>query len=166
MITRVSPDNGAREGRYLAVAIVAILAVAALALPYHQAHTDGSHRPAHHIGIEQLPKQRLGPLRELNIAKEELQFYQQDEQRWPPVAELASEFIAPFSDDQWQWRQVESGVYLGSNGHWSLLLNAINSEIWYLNAAHSDFAGSLVHFLEQNWQQVQFNDVPSIGDND
>ncbi|QIZ77070.1 DUF6162 family protein [Ferrimonas lipolytica] len=164
MITKVKPDNGAREGRYLALAIAIILAIGALALPHHQSGSNLSKLSSNQIAVEQLPKTQLPPLRELNIANEELQFYQQDEQRWPTVAELTDEFIAPFSDQQWQWQQPQHGIYLGHNGQWSLLLDAVQQQIWLRPSVHAPFVAPLDHYLEGQWQHVLFNLGNDLGD--
>ncbi|MFI3245207.1 MAG: hypothetical protein R3Y10_01775 [Ferrimonas sp.] len=157
MITHVKSDNGAREGRYLALGIGAILLLSAIALPYHQAPSILAAVAANEIAVEQLSKTQLPALRELNIALEEVQFYQQQEHRWPLITELADEFIAPFVDPQWQWHQPLTGVYLGHNQQWSLLLDAANRQIWFLPQRHANFHPPLSHYLEHQWQRVRFD---------
>ena len=137
MITEsVKADDGGTEGKWVALAIFVILAVAFIALPYHQA--GGAKQPllAHQVSIKDLPSSELAMVAELRLAHEEirnlfqdnLDFHNSDDvsplmasdQHWPAVEELEALWLPPFvKDKSWKhkgqhhWQLIGGGVYLG-----------------------------------------------------
>ena len=68
----VHADDGGREGKWMALLIVLILAIAALLLPYHQAISNKKVLANHQISIKDLPSVELAMLAELRLAHEEI----------------------------------------------------------------------------------------------
>jgi len=150
----VRADDGGREGKWVALIIIGILAIAALLLPYHQAASSKKQLASHQISIKDLPSVELAMIAELRLAHEEIRNIHQDtleldspelESRdtWPDMAELDELWVAPFiADKSWErkgkhaWRKVASGLYQGipalTTGSVAVLLNsqAARPEVW------------------------------------
>lgn len=74
----VHPDDGGREGKWVALIIIAILATAALLLPYHQNASSEKPLARHQISIKDLPTVELAMIGELRLAHEEIRNIHQD----------------------------------------------------------------------------------------
>lgn len=73
MITQtVRPDNGSREGKWVALTIAGILACASVLMPLHQVDSPHSAVLSHQIRITDLRQEELGLIAELKLAHEEL----------------------------------------------------------------------------------------------
>ena len=134
MITEsVKADDGGTEGKWVALAIAIILAVAFFTLPYHQAGKVVDKLESYQVSINEIPSSQLAMIAELRLAHEEIRNVYQDNldntqvseqdissSQWPLVDELESLWLAPFiKDKSWQhkgchqWEMVADGVYLG-----------------------------------------------------
>lgn len=125
----VHPDDGGREGKWVALIIIAILATAALLLPYHQNASSEKQLARHQISIKDLPTVELAMIGELRLAHEEIRNIHQDNleldspelesgefegaeleniglestNAWPDMAELDELWLAPFIiDKSWE----------------------------------------------------------------
>ncbi len=131
IIERVYPDNGGREGKWVALSVSCILLCAALLLSFN--HTDSS-APAlakHQIALEDIEQSSLGLIADLRLAHEEIrQLHDEQSDRsennvddielWASITELKALWIAPFIEDKsWQfqgkhqWQRIAPGVYQG-----------------------------------------------------
>lgn len=150
----VHPDDGGREGKWVALIIIAILAAAALLLPYHQNASSEKQLASHQISIKDLPSVELAMIGELRLAHEEIRNIHQDnlefeggelESRdtWPEMAELDELWLAPFIiDKSWErkgkhaWRKVAPALYQGipalTTGSVAVILNsqAAKPDVW------------------------------------
>ncbi|USD67109.1 DUF6162 family protein [Vibrio sp. SCSIO 43136] len=173
----VKPDDGAREGRWVAIAIVSLLTVTAVLLPFHQKAQKISVDSQHQVSVQMLSEVTRALVADLKLAHEEIRdIYSdgsyQDDHGWPTPEALAQEWLAPFTQDKsWQhygehqWSLIESGFYLGKAGLEGqapdILLNA-NGEvsiIWI--ATQTNMLPSrddlTAHGLENlAWKQVVF----------
>ncbi|PKH07354.1 hypothetical protein [Moritella sp. Urea-trap-13] len=137
----VHPDDGGREGKWVALIIIAILATAALLLPYHQTASSEKQLASHQISIKDLPTVELAMIGELRLAHEEIRNIHQDRiefehvelesieftnpdlesaDAWPDMTELDELWLAPFIiDKSWErkgkhaWRKVAPALYQG-----------------------------------------------------
>ncbi|MBY6185375.1 hypothetical protein KUV89_01790 [Marinobacter hydrocarbonoclasticus] len=151
---KVAPDNGVAEGRYVALAIVAILGIGTLLLPHHQAGSHHAMLAAHQIAHNELPAGIQVPFTDLKLAHEEIRDWHQDNlddgligiASWPGIAELSDSYIPPFSEGRWQ--QPGEGLYLGQLQEHLLLLDSTlpDAQLWLCDAipAHTD-AETLKH---------------------
>lgn len=125
----VHADDGGREGKWVALLIASILAIAAILLPYHQAESSEKVLADHQISIKDLPSVELAMIAELRLAHEEIRNIHQDSLElgsseresgefegaeleniglesndvWPDMAELTELWLAPFiSDKSWE----------------------------------------------------------------
>ncbi|WP_045499616.1 DUF6162 family protein [Vibrio hyugaensis] len=180
MITqKIRPDNGNREGKWVALTIAGILAVSTILLPHHQTETEHTDVKSHQVLITDLEQEELAMIAELKLAHEEIRDIHIDANEWPPISELEEFWVAPFVQDQsWQrkgshqWQQLDAGIYLGirqdEKGAASMLLDSRNehADIWFIQSTTmvSDF--SLVKVSErqkQGWQQIVL--VPASSSN-
>ncbi|MGC3836695.1 DUF6162 family protein [Moritella viscosa] len=142
----VHADDGGREGKWVALLIVLILAIAALLLPYHQAISNKKVLANHQISIKDLRSVELAMIAELRLAHEEIRNIHQDSLElesvefegvdiWPDMAELKELWLAPFIiDKSWErkgkhdWRKVAPALYQGipalTTGSVAVLLNS------------------------------------------
>lgn len=80
MITqKVRPDNGSREGKWVALTIAGILAISTLLLPYHQTESEHTEALAHQVLITDLEQEELAMIAELKLAHEEIRDLHIDE---------------------------------------------------------------------------------------
>lgn len=155
----VHPDDGGREGKWVALIIIAILATAALLLPYHQNASSEKQLARHQISIKDLPTVELAMIGELRLAHEEIRNIHQDNleldslelesaelksrDTWPDMAELDELWLAPFIiDKSWErkgkhaWRKVAPALYQGipalTTGSVAVILNsqAARPDVW------------------------------------
>ena len=155
----VHPDDGGREGKWVALIIIAILAVAALLLPYHQTESSERVLASYQISIKDLPTVELAMIAELRLAHEEIRNIHQDslelesveleslefegDDIWPELAELKDLWLAPFIiDKSWErkgkhaWRKVAPALYQGipalATGSVAVILNSQNArpDVW------------------------------------
>lgn len=155
----VYPDDGGREGKWVALIIITILAVAALLLPYHQNAASEKVLANHQISIKDLPSVELAMIAELRLAHEEIRNIHQDSLElenveleslefegadvWPEMAELKDLWLAPFIiDKSWErkgehtWRKVAPALYQGipalTTGSVAVILNsqAARPDVW------------------------------------
>ncbi|MDX2321097.1 MAG: hypothetical protein QNK26_10950 [Moritella sp.] len=155
----VHADDGGREGKWVALIIVVILATAALLLPYHQAATSDKVLASHQISIKDLATVELAMIGELRLAHEEIRNIHQDRiefegaeleniglestDAWPEMAELDELWLAPFIiDKSWErkgkhaWRKVAPALYQGipalTTGSVAVILNsqAARPDMW------------------------------------
>jgi hypothetical protein len=150
MITQtVRSDDGGREGKWVALSILLILAVATLLLPYHQAAIAQQAVKSYQISIKDLDTESLAMIAELRLAHEEIRNIYQDgvefENReiWADISELEALWIAPFIQDKsWErkgkhaWSKVAPAFYQGisklDSGTVSTILHTAQAEpdIW------------------------------------
>jgi hypothetical protein len=145
----VHPDDGGREGKWVALIIIAILATAALLLPYHQNASSEKQLASHQISIKDLPTVELAMIGELRLAHEEIRNIHQDNLEfegvdiWPEMAALDELWLAPFIiDKSWErkgkhaWRKVAPALYQGvpalTTGSVAVILNsqAARPDVW------------------------------------
>jgi len=155
----VRADDGGREGKWVALIIIAILATAAVLLPYHQTASSDKVLASHQISIKDLPSVELAMIAELRLAHEEIRNIHQDNLElesaefegaelensdiWPDMAELEDLWLAPFvSDKSWErkgehhWRNIGPALYQGipalTTGSVAVLLSsqAPRPEVW------------------------------------
>lgn len=73
MITqKIRPDNGSREGKWVALTIAGILAVSTILLPHHQTETEHTDVQSHQVLITDLEQEELAMIAELKLAHEEI----------------------------------------------------------------------------------------------
>ncbi|ELA8152530.1 hypothetical protein RGL54_000020 [Vibrio parahaemolyticus] len=171
MITqKVRPDNGSREGKWVALSIVGILATASFLMPLHQVDSPHSDVLSHQVRITDLHQEELGLIAELKLAHEELRDLHAESGTWPDTEEMASLWIAPFVQDQnWkrkgshQWQSIGDGIYLGirqsEQGAASMILDSRQShaDIWLIDAhgfAPTPTLSEESHRHQQGWQQL------------
>ena len=155
----VRADDGGREGKWVALLIILILAIAALLLPYHQTASSERVLARYQISIKDLPSVELAMIAELRLAHEEIRNIHQDSLElesdefehvelengdvWPDLAELKDLWLAPFiMDKSWvrkgkhDWRKVAPALYQGipalTTGSVAVLLNSQDTrpEVW------------------------------------
>ena len=155
----VQADDGGREGKWVALLIILILAIAALLLPYHQNASSERVLASHQISIKDLPSVELAMIAELRLAHEEIRNIHQDSLEleslelesvefegadvWPELDELKDLWLAPFiMDKSWErkgkhdWRKVAPALYQGiptlTTGSVAVLLNSQDArpEVW------------------------------------
>ncbi|PKF63318.1 hypothetical protein CW745_00230 [Psychromonas sp. psych-6C06] len=184
IIQPVISENGRKEGKWIAFLCALILLIGALLLPYNQTSYKKQSLAKHQIEISALTTKPLAMIAELKLAHEEIRYQYQAQlntsEQWPSVAQLASQWIAPFvKDKSWlhhgkqQWQLVANGIYQGvplsSNGEpkTRYLLNSQHSqvEIWLdlkgdarLLAEQVDRSAIVQSrlLIESGWQQVVF----------
>lgn len=183
----VHPDDGGREGKWVALIIIAILAVAALLLPYHQTESSERVLASYQISIKDLPTVELAMIAELRLAHEEIRNIHQDSLElesvefesvdlWPGMAELDELWLAPFiSDKSWErkgkhdWRKVAPALYQGIptliTGSVAVLLNSQDArpEVWLAldmptPAPMTASALNTDDLISAGWTQVVFAD--------
>ncbi|QUM75277.1 hypothetical protein HWV00_02990 [Moritella sp. 24] len=145
----VHPDDGGREGKWVALIIITILVTAALLLPYHQTASSEQELASHQVSIKDLPSVELAMIAELRLAHEEIRNIHQDSLElenvdvWPDMAELDELWLAPFIiDKSWErkgkhaWRKVAPALYQGipalTTGSAAVLLNSQDTrpDVW------------------------------------
>ena len=155
----VQADDGGREGKWVALLILLILAIAALLLPYHQNASSERVLASHQISIKDLPTVELAMIAELRLAHEEIRNIHQDslelesveleslefegDDIWPELAELKDLWLAPFIiDKSWErkgkhaWRKVAPALYQGipalATGSVAVILNSQDArpDVW------------------------------------
>jgi len=183
----VHPDDGGREGKWVALIIIAILAVAALLLPYHQAASSERELASHQISIKDLPTVELAMIAELRLAHEEIRNIHQDNlelegaelessDTWPDMAELDELWLAPFIiDKSWErkgkhaWRKIAPALYQGipalTTGSVAVILNSQDArpEVWLaldmpIPAPMTENALNTEDLINAGWKQVVFAD--------
>ena len=176
----VHPDDGGREGKWVALIIIAILAVAALLLPYHQAASSERELASHQISIKDLPPVELAMIAELRLAHEEIRNINQDslefegDDIWPELAELDELWLAPFIiDKSWErkgkhaWRKVAPALYQGipalATGSVAVILNSQDArpDVWLAldMPTPAPMMGSTLNtseLISAGWKQVVF----------
>lgn len=166
MITEsVKSDDGGTEGKWVALAIAVILAVAFLALPHHQSGGTKLELAAHQISVKDLSSEDLAMVADLRLAHEEIRnlfqdnqdsidvssrqaSQQTDDQFWPSIEALESLWLPPFvKDKSWEhkgrhhWQHVSNGAYLGVPLHLDtakpviLISQHVEPEIWFYLAS-------------------------------
>lgn len=181
IVQSVTPDNGDKEGKWIALIIGTILLVAAFSLPFHQAESNEVSLEPHQVLVTDLTQDNLAMIAELRLAYEEIvDIYAEslDENSagiWPNVASLSDDWLPPFVKDQsWkrrgmhEWRLLNDGLYLGlksqESGAASFILNAQGSEIqlWLhptLLQRSSFNESALLHkheLINSGWQHIVF----------
>ena len=188
----VHADDGGREGKWVALLIVLILAIAALLLPYHQAISHKKVLANHQISIKDLPSVELAMIAELRLAHEEIRNIHQDSLElesvefeggdiWPDMAELKELWLAPFIiDKSWErkgkhdWRKVAPALYQGipalTTGSVAVLLNSQDTrpEVWLaldipIPAPMTANAINADDLINAGWKQVVFTDDHDSG---
>ncbi|WP_045375836.1 DUF6162 family protein [Vibrio campbellii] len=171
MITqKVRPDNGSREGKWVALTIAGILAISTLLLPYHQTESEHTEALAHQVLITDLEQEELAMIAELKLAHEEIRDLHIDEGQWPEISELEEFWVAPFVKDQsWQrkgshqWQKLDAGLYIGvrqgEKGSASMLLDSRHeqADIWLSTSASAEHLSHLIQQEERKqngWHQV------------
>ncbi len=150
----VVPDNGVAEGRYVAVAILAIVGLAALLLPHHQAGSVRSSLAPHQITHVDLPASLVEPFINLKLAHEEIRDWHRDNldagltgsAAWPDIQHLTDSHLPPFTRGQWQ--RPASGHYLGRLEDRVLLLDSTRAapRLWLCDITPGQFdADTLTH---------------------
>lgn len=183
IVQRVRPDNGGREGKWVALSIVVILSVAALLLPHHQAKSGAEPIAAHQVAIEELEQGAMGLIADLRLAHEEIRQLQTEQEGstealtgWASIDELKALWLAPFVEDKsWQyygrhqWRQIAPAVYQGIAAHHegapSMLLVSDHDapEIWLDLTGKakalpvSDATLSDSQLIQAGWVNIAFN---------
>lgn len=172
IIQTVTPENGGQEGKWIALLCLLILLIGAILLPYNQANHQQAAVNEHQIFIKSLPAQSLTMIADLRLAHEEIRHIYQNSQSWPPVTQLADNWVAPFvKDKSWehqgkhQWRLIAEGIYQGvpvDNGA-RYLLNSQQSEvdIWLdlkgeTTPLTSPDSFQIPQLIEAGWTQVTF----------
>ncbi|HGY9585917.1 TPA: hypothetical protein ACOJQP_004367 [Vibrio harveyi] len=170
MITqKIRPDNGSREGKWVALTIAGILAVSAALLPYHQTEIEHAKALEHQVLMTDLGQEELAMVAELKLAHEEIRDLHIDEGEWPEVSELETFWLAPFVKDQsWQrkgshqWQMLDAGLYLGlrqdDEGSASMLLDSRHehADIWFSTAVSIDIEDLTQQSQRKlsGWQQI------------
>lgn len=183
----VHADDGGREGKWVALIIVAILAIAALLLPYHQTASSEQVLASHQISIKELPSVELAMIGELRLAHEEIRNIHQDRIEfenvdfesidvWPDMAELEELWLAPFIvDKSWErkgkhaWRKVAPALYQGipalTRGSVAVLLNSQDArpDVWLAldmpnPAPMAEKTLDPTALISAGWKQVVFTD--------
>ncbi|QUM82278.1 hypothetical protein HWV01_19325 [Moritella sp. 5] len=183
----VHADDGGREGKWVALLIILILAIAALLLPYHQTASSQRVLASHQISIKDLPSVELAMIAELRLAHEEIRNIHQDSLElesvefegvdiWPDMAELKELWLAPFIiDKSWErkgkhdWRKVAPALYQGipalTTGSVAVLLNSQDTrpEVWLAldiptPAPMTENALNTEDLINAGWKQVVFAD--------
>ncbi|MGR5548563.1 DUF6162 family protein [Vibrio sp. DNB22_12_1] len=178
----VRPNNGNREGKWVALTVTVILTASTFLLPYHQAETEHSEVFAHQVSITDLAQEEVAMVAELKLAHEEIRDLRVDADTWPEVSELEAFWIAPFVQDQsWQrkgshqWKRFGSGLYLGlrqdEQGAASMLLDSRNAQadIWFSQAVGIVQASALMKQEDrqrQGWLQIVLVPSPSSNSHD
>ncbi|MGF1793801.1 hypothetical protein L4D21_24735, partial [Photobacterium profundum] len=181
IIQTVRSDDGGREGKWIALSIALILAVATLLLPYHQAAIAQQAVKSYQISIKDLDTESLAMIAELRLAHEEIRNIYQDgidfENReiWADISELEALWIAPFiKDKSWErkgkhaWIKVAPAFYQGipelDSGTVSTILHTAQAEpdIW-LNLSRTakpfmsdDSQLDKAWLMNAGWKQVVF----------
>ena len=122
----VIPDNGGREGKWVALSISVILLLAAVLLPFHQAAEQQQSLASYQVSVKGLEPQDLAMIADLRLAHEEIRNIHQDNleldgiDSWPDITELEALWLAPFSRDKsWEhkgkhgWQQIGGSAYQG-----------------------------------------------------
>ncbi|QFI39061.1 hypothetical protein FR932_14955 [Moritella marina ATCC 15381] len=176
----VHPDDGGREGKWVALIIVVILATATLLLPYHQTASSEKQLASHQISIKDLPTVELAMIGELRLAHEEIRNIHQDNLEfegvdiWPEMAALDELWLAPFIiDKSWErkgkhaWRKVAPALYQGvpalTTGSVAVILNsqAARPDVWLaldMPTPEPLVANKLnaAELISAGWKQVVF----------
>jgi len=170
MITqKIRPDNGSREGKWVALIIVGILALSAALLPHHQTDVEQAEALEYQVLMTDLGQEELAMIAELKLAHEEIRDLHIDEGEWPEVSELETFWLAPFVKDQsWQrkgshqWQMLDAGLYLGvkqdDQGSASMLLDSRHehADIWFSTAVAIDTEDLTQQSQRKlnGWQQI------------
>ncbi|KXO08557.1 hypothetical protein AKG98_1847 [Moritella sp. JT01] len=183
----VHADDGGREGKWVALLIILILAIAALLLPYHQTASSQRVLASHQISIKDLPSVELAMIAELRLAHEEIRNIHQDSLElesvefenvdvWPELAELKDLWLAPFiMDKSWErkgkhdWRKVAPALYQGipalTTGSVAVILNSQDArpDVWLAldiatPAPMTVNALNTADLISAGWKQVVFAD--------
>ncbi|MCW8331738.1 hypothetical protein MD588_23335 [Photobacterium sp. SDRW27] len=177
----VLPDDGGREGKWVALSIAVILLVATALIPYHQTASQQDELALHQISIQDLPSLELAMIADLRLAHEEIRNLRQDNLEfkgtdyWPQVNELEELWLAPFVQDKsWehkgkhQWKKIADGFYLGKRqleeGSASVILHSQyqQPDIWLdLNGKAGTWVAStplsVSALIDAGWIQVVFS---------
>jgi len=183
----VHADDGGREGKWVALIIISILAIAALLLPYHQTASSERELASHQISIKDLPSVELAMIAELRLAHEEIRNIHQDNvdlenvefedvDSWPAMAELKALWLAPFiSDKSWErkgkhdWRKLAPALYQGiptlTTGSVAVVLNSQGArpDVWLalgmpVPAPMAEKAFNSSELISAGWKQIVFAD--------
>ncbi|GAL17456.1 hypothetical protein JCM19235_6005 [Vibrio maritimus] len=175
---KVWPDNGAREGRYILLAIALLIAFAFVAIPINQRASTDIVLKSYQVRADQLTTRQQTLVSQLKVSHEEifdLHLELKDEGTmtvWPSILELKDLYLAPFTEDlNWQnlasisWNGLENGYYSGemTTPELSLAQVLVNSQnedspvIWLHTDAQelpTNINDDLL--LKQGWKQVVF----------
>ena len=184
----VHTDDGGREGKWVALSIFLILAVAAILLPHHQETVKQQSLSTYQVSIKDLAADELAMIAELRLAHEEIRNMHQDSieldgtESWADIDELEALWLAPFIQDKsWErkgkhlWLKIAPALYQGvpqlENGSASFVLNSLQEEpeIWLhldktfqpVISAHIGTEKALFQtsvLIETGWKQVVFVD--------
>ncbi|MGR5238597.1 DUF6162 family protein [Vibrio alfacsensis] len=170
MTQKIRPDNGSREGKWVALTIAGILAMSVILLPHHQSETEHIEAQAHQVLMTDLKQDDLSMIADLKLAHEEIRDLYLDAGAWPEISELEAFWVAPFVNDQsWQrkgahqWQRLDSGLYLGlrqdEHGAASMLLDSRSerADIWFSHVPVMAQVQSLQareKRQQQGWQQI------------
>ncbi|OIQ26265.1 hypothetical protein [uncultured Vibrio sp.] len=191
MITQtVRADTGGRESKWVGIFILAILLFASLSIPYNQAKPSTQKVLPHQLLISDIEQENLAMIAELRLAHEEIRdlfmdSYSELSERhqvnanevWPSIAQLESDWVAPFVKDQsWarkgqhEWFKLGEGRYLGvpqsSNAAKPFILDSSQTtpQIWLLTEAQDDSIKVVTvkssrpeHLIKQGWKHVIMN---------
>lgn len=121
LLVVVPAANGNSESRWVGLTISAILLLAAAALYVSTPAREGQHSITGDVAPSQLSNGQKALLTELNTAAQEIKMWHQEEGQWPSAVSLASQWIAPFTQDaSWQSRGAHQ---------WQQIIFA--EEVWY-----------------------------------
>ncbi|GEM75258.1 DUF6162 family protein [Vibrio sagamiensis] len=150
VVQKVYPDSGSREGKWVALMIIMIVAFSAAILPYHQLAPKSEELLSHQVLLTELDQNTLTIIAQLKLAHEEIRDLFSESAQWPEINELQEMWLAPFVEDQsWQfqgalyWQIAAPGLYLGvasnEQGVATILLDSRHevADIWFSSEASS-----------------------------
>lgn len=168
---KVRPDNGNREGGWVAFSIALLLLSAYVLLPFHQSKPPVAELESFQISVKDLHQDNLTLIADLKLAHEEIHDLYSETNNWPDIKELESFWLPPFSKDQsWErlgahhWEYIADGYYLGVKtkeaGANTMLLDSRYSEpaVWiYRSNMESLTRTDQTSLIDKGWKLVVFN---------